>query len=185
MKDKEILEKALSVALLEDTPAGALVAAASPVGLVYMSFYGLQDFHTLITNSTVILPKADPWKSFRKLSARCRNILTGSAESSICRLIWYRDVTDFRRKVLLETARIPYGSTAAYGEVAARIHNPNASRAVGGALANNPLVLVVPCHRVLASDGSMHGFSSPGGIATKVKLLELEGCRIVNDHLVA
>ena len=55
---------------------------------------------------------------------------------------------------------------------------------MGGALARNPLVLVVPCHRVLASDGSMHGFSSPGGIATKVKLLELEGCRIVNDHLV-
>ena len=182
MKDKEILEKALSVALLEDTPAGALVAAASPVGLVYMSFYGLQDFHTLITNKF----NTSQGRSLEIVQEAVRQVQEyfNRERREFDLPLDLEDVTDFRRKVLLETARIPYGSTAAYGEVAARIHNPNASRAVGGALANNPLVLVVPCHRVLASDGSMHGFSSPGGIATKVKLLELEGCRIVNDHLV-
>ena len=86
--------------------------------------------------------------------------------------------------MLRETARIPYGTAISYGQLAARIKQPKAARAVGGALARNPLAIVVPCHRVVAGDGSMHGFSSAGGSATKIILLRLEGCRIQGDKLL-
>jgi methylated-DNA-[protein]-cysteine S-methyltransferase len=183
LNNKAILDKAQSAAMLEDTPVGPLVAVASSLGLVYMSFDGLQVFKTLIADNKDVS------------NGRALDIVHEAVRQVQQYFNWERrefdlpldleGFTDFRRKVLLETARIPYGSTASYGEIAARVHNPKASRAVGGAMAHNPMVLVVPCHRVLASDGSMHAFSSPGGIATKVKLLELEGYRIVNDRLVA
>jgi methylated-DNA-[protein]-cysteine S-methyltransferase len=92
-------------------------------------------------------------------------------------------LSKFHRRVLLETARIPYGRPITYGQLAVRIHQPKAARAVGGALARNPLAIMIPCHRVVASDGSMHGFSAAGGIATKVTLLQLEGCVVKNERV--
>ena len=72
---------------------------------------------------------------------------------------------------------IPYGEVWSYGEVAAAIGKPIAARAVGRALGLNPVGVVIPCHRVVASDGSLHGYSGVGGLATKRFLLELEGYR--------
>lgn len=79
----------------------------------------------------------------------------------------------FRAEVLRELARVPYGHTTTYGELAARAGNPKAVRAVGGACAHNPLPLLVPCHRVLRADGGLGGYR--GGSETKRFLLELEG----------
>lgn len=78
----------------------------------------------------------------------------------------------FRRRVLEELTRIPYGETASYGEIAARCGRPGAARAVGNAVGRNPLPLVLPCHRVIRSDGSPGGYS--GGTARKRALLRLE-----------
>ena len=80
--------------------------------------------------------------------------------------------TDFQRLVLEETSRIPFGKTASYGEIARRIGNPRSARAVGSALHANPIPLIIPCHRVIGSDGSLVGFG--GGIGTKKLLLEHE-----------
>jgi len=91
-----------------------------------------------------------------------------------------KDLTDFQREVLLETKAIPFGEVLTYGEVAMRIGRPRSARAVGGALARNPIGIIIPCHRVVAHDGKLHGFSSPHGIVTKAKLLENEGVRIAN-----
>lgn len=74
-----------------------------------------------------------------------------------------------------ELRRVPLGQTLTYGELAARAGAPRAAQAVGSAMARNPWPIVVPCHRVLARDGSLHGFSAPGGLATKRRLLETEG----------
>ncbi|MFH2092491.1 MAG: methylated-DNA--[protein]-cysteine S-methyltransferase [Pseudomonadota bacterium] len=84
--------------------------------------------------------------------------------------------TEFQKKVWKELAKIPYGTTIAYGELAVRIGNPNASRAVGMANSKNPLPIVIPCHRVIGKDGSLTGFG--GGLDVKQKLLNLEqqGC---------
>ena len=90
----------------------------------------------------------------------------------------------FQRAVLAETARIPMGSVASYGEIAARIGKPKSGRAVGGALARNPIGIIIPCHRVVAHDGRLHGFSSPEGIAGKARLLQHEGVVVENDRVI-
>ena len=74
---------------------------------------------------------------------------------------------------LTKVIEIPYGETSSYKSIAIKTGNPNASRAVGNANANNPLPIIIPCHRVIANDGSIGGYG--GGLQTKRFLLELEG----------
>lgn len=81
--------------------------------------------------------------------------------------------TEFQRAAWMALAEIPYGSTASYGEQAARIGRPTAVRAIGAANGRNPLSIVLPCHRVVGSDGSLTGFA--GGIDSKRLLLQHEG----------
>ena len=82
--------------------------------------------------------------------------------------------TDFQRAVLQETSAIPYGETRSYGQVAAAIGNPKASRAVGQAEKSNHAPLVVPCHRVIGSDGSLTGYGGKENIDLKAKILAFE-----------
>ena len=84
-------------------------------------------------------------------------------------------VPDFNRRVYELARTIPPGATLTYGDVATRLGTPGMARAVGHALGQNPWPIVVPCHRVLAADGGMGGFSAPGGVSTKRKMLEIEG----------
>ncbi len=84
-------------------------------------------------------------------------------------------VSPFRAEVLRQCKKIPYGKTASYGDLAGAAGNPAAVRAAGGAMAHNPLPLVIPCHRVLRGDGSLGGFSSTEGVRQKRRLLALEG----------
>jgi len=86
-------------------------------------------------------------------------------------------VPEFHRRVYEIAREIPSGETLSYGEVATRLGEPSAAREVGQALGRNPFPIVVPCHRVLAAGGKTGGFSAPGGIATKLRLLAIEGAR--------
>jgi len=81
--------------------------------------------------------------------------------------------TSFQRRVYEATRAIPWGKVATYGQIAKAIGKPNAQRAVGQALGQNPVAIVIPCHRVVASGGGLGGFG--GGLAWKRKLLRLEG----------
>lgn len=81
--------------------------------------------------------------------------------------------TEFQQAVWTEIARIPYGATTTYGEIARRVQNPRAARAVGGAVGANPLPIIVPCHRVLGACGTLVGYG--GGLEIKAALLRLEG----------
>ena len=80
--------------------------------------------------------------------------------------------TPFQVEVWEQLRRIPFGETISYGELARRVHRPEAARAVGSANGQNPVAIVVPCHRVIGADGSLTGFG--GGLAWKERLLELE-----------
>ena len=80
--------------------------------------------------------------------------------------------SEFQQQVWLELLRIPYGATMSYGEIARRLGDPSASRAVGAANGRNPLPIVVPCHRVIGADGSLTGFG--GGLPVKRFLLDHE-----------
>ena len=86
-----------------------------------------------------------------------------------------RAIDDFRRTVYAATQEIPAGTTRSYGEVARAIGRPDGARDVGSALARNPFPIIVPCHRVVAANGALTGFSAPGGLETKRRMLELEG----------
>lgn len=96
----------------------------------------------------------------------------------------FTDVPEFQMKVLLFTKEIRWGEVLSYQEVAWRIDRPNAVRAVANSLAHNPLLLLVPCHRVIGSDRKMHGFASPNGINTKVWLLQHEGHQFENEKII-
>jgi methylated-DNA-[protein]-cysteine S-methyltransferase len=87
-------------------------------------------------------------------------------------------VPDFHRSVYDLARRILPGRTATYGELAQRLGEPGSARAVGQALGRNPFPIVVPCHRVLAAGAALGGFSARGGLATKLKLLAIEGARL-------
>lgn len=85
-------------------------------------------------------------------------------------------MSPFHREALAVCASIPYGQTRTYAELARELGKPGGARAVGNAMARNPIPLVIPCHRVLRSDGSLGGFG--GGLSVKRRLLEMEGGRL-------
>ncbi|MDA0808338.1 MAG: MGMT family protein [Planctomycetota bacterium] len=89
-------------------------------------------------------------------------------------LHWPEPLTRFRRKVIAETRRISWGNTLTYGEVAKRAGSPGAARAVGTAMSSNRFPFVVPCHRVVGSSGGLGGFTAPGGVGLKERLLRME-----------
>lgn len=84
---------------------------------------------------------------------------------------------EFNQRVYRVALAIPPGETLTYGEVAARIGEPGAARAVGVALGQNPIPIIVPCHRVLAAGGKTGGFSADGGVETKLRILTIEKAR--------
>ncbi|HEX8240167.1 MAG TPA: methylated-DNA--[protein]-cysteine S-methyltransferase [Allosphingosinicella sp.] len=83
----------------------------------------------------------------------------------------------FERDVWRAARRIPCGEVRSYGDIAREIGAPGAAQAVGLALGRNPAPIIIPCHRVLAADGRTGGFSAPGGVATKFRILEIEGAK--------
>jgi methylated-DNA-[protein]-cysteine S-methyltransferase len=87
------------------------------------------------------------------------------------------NVSDFNRKVYEVALAIPHGETLTYGEVAQRIGDPGAARAVGVALGQNPWPIIVPCHRILAAGGKTGGFSAEGGVEIKLRILTIEKAR--------
>ncbi len=91
--------------------------------------------------------------------------------------------TDFQKAVWRQLLRIPFGRTASYGDIARAIGNPKAVRAVGAANGRNPISLVVPCHRIIGSDGSLTGYG--GGLWRKEWLLKLEGIPFEGKRLKA
>jgi methylated-DNA-[protein]-cysteine S-methyltransferase len=86
--------------------------------------------------------------------------------------------TPFRKAVYKEVGKIPYGAVMSYAEVAAAIECHKASRGVGSAMARNPLPIIIPCHRVVGSSGGMTGYSAPGGVEMKRRLLIMEGVEL-------
>jgi methylated-DNA-[protein]-cysteine S-methyltransferase len=85
-------------------------------------------------------------------------------------------MTPFRRRVMEECYAVPRGQVSTYGELAARAGSPRAARAVGNSMRTNPIPIVIPCHRVIGSDGTLTGFG--GGLDVKARLLALEGASL-------
>lgn len=162
---------------IQRSPVGALWVAVSERGLVAVEF-------------------GSPEREFRRqverrLGARAQRAgrPTGEARRQVLQYLQgrrrtfdlpvdLRHLTPFQQRVLHAAQAVPRGQVSTYGQIARRIGRPRAARAVGQALGSNPIPIVIPCHRVLASDGSLHGYSGRGGIKTKAWLLRLEEARL-------
>lgn len=155
-----------------DTPIGSLLLAATPDGLVRIALPNEDQERVLAELAVRISPRILNAPSRFDQAAREIGEYLSRSRRSFDLAIDLRLASGFRRSVLYHLLEIGYGATASYAQVAAASGNPRAVRAVGSACATNPLPLVVPCHRVLRSDGSLGGYA--GGLDLKRRLLELE-----------
>ncbi|GHG42497.1 methylated-DNA--protein-cysteine methyltransferase [Sinomonas cellulolyticus] len=156
-----------------DSPVGRLLIAATERGLVRVAFE--REGHEAVLQS--LAQKLSPriLEAPARLGSAAREIeeYFGGKRTSFDLPLDLSLSAGFRRTVLAHLGRIPFGGTESYTEVARAVGNPRAVRAVGTACATNPLPVVVPCHRVLRSDGSLGGYI--GGLEAKNALLVLEG----------
>ncbi len=120
------------------------------------------------------IPEARPSGPIADAVARIQAHLAGELDDLRWILLTTNGIPEFHRAVYAVTRAIDPGHTLSYGQVADRIGAPGAAQAVGQALGRNPIPLIIPCHRVLAADHTLTGFSAPGGITTKQRLLEIE-----------
>ena len=147
-----------------ESPVGPLLLAADDAGLRQILF---------VNGRRPARP--DPsWKQdaapLKKTISQLRSYFAGELEEFDLPLT--PEGTSFQQDVWRRLCEIPYGETISYGELARRIGNPNASRAVGLANGSNPIPIVIPCHRVIGSNGKLTGYG--GGLPIKEKLLALE-----------
>ncbi|PRB69301.1 methylated-DNA--[protein]-cysteine S-methyltransferase [Arthrobacter sp. MYb213] len=155
-----------------DTPIGKLLLASTESGLVRVAFEIEGYDHILESLATKVSPRI--LQAPAKLDGVARQLdeyFAGTRHEFQLPLDLQLS-TEFRRTVQLELGQIGYGQTLSYAQVAEKIGKPKAVRAVGTACATNPLPIVLPCHRVLRTDGSLGGYL--GGLPTKLQLLELE-----------
>jgi methylated-DNA-[protein]-cysteine S-methyltransferase len=157
-----------------DSPLGPLLLATTPKGLIRVAYMDHADEDAVLEQlATHVSPRvlAAP----RRLDEPRRELdeyFAGARRSFDLPVDW-RLTRGFSRRVLQATARIPFGATATYKEMAAQAGSPRASRAAGNALGSNPIPIVVPCHRILHSGGGLGGYT--GGLEKKRVLLGVEG----------
>lgn len=179
--DRRFREAAVRADLLDaaydviDTEIGPLLAAATHRGLARLSFdpdpeAQLESLARLAGPRVLRAPRA--------LDATRRELDEYFAQkrTAFDLTLDLRGLPDFTIQVLEELARVPYGQTATYHDLAVRVGNPNASRAVGTVMNRNRVPIVLPCHRIVGSSGSLVGYA--GGLDRKIALLRLEGAML-------
>jgi methylated-DNA-[protein]-cysteine S-methyltransferase len=157
-----------------ETPIGTIVVGATREGLVRVGLPSQPEDEVLQELAERVSPRVlhASRGSLTQARSELDEYFDRRRQAFGIPLDW-RLSTGFRREVLRATAAIPYGHTASYRDVATSAGSPGAVRAAGSALATNPLPIVVPCHRVLRTDGGLGGYR--GGTETKAALLSLEG----------
>ena len=162
---------------LFDTALGLVGISWTPRGIATIQLPERTETATVrrLLDRTGALPPASPPPWVRKIVTAIRRHLAGRPQDLGFVKLDLDGITPFRRKVYRAARRIAPGRTRSYGELAAAVGSPRAARAVGLAMAQNPFSIVVPCHRVRGASGATGGFSAHGGVATKRKLLAMEG----------
>jgi len=152
-----------------ETPLGMLAIEASERGLTQIDL--------LPQDEQVTASKPAPGSVVARAAAQLEEYFAGKRRDFDLPLDY--EAGGFERRVLDELARVPYGKTVSYGELAAMAGSPRAARAVGSVMRNNQLMIVLPCHRVIGADGSLRGYGGLGcGLDHKRWLLELEGASL-------
>ncbi len=169
-------------AAIEHTPVGPVSILVSAAGLAGIEF-GLTDAFAGALN---LLPeKREPSPALLEEALRQVGAYFEGKLKSFNLPLDLHGLPPFSRQVLLAAAKIEFGRVSTYGNLATGAGHPGAARAVGGVMSRNPIPVVIPCHRVIAANGSLHGFSGPGGLKTKSWLLELEGHKLDKMRIIA
>jgi methylated-DNA-[protein]-cysteine S-methyltransferase len=162
---------------LFDTALGHCAIAWGEHGVVATALPGSDDAATRrrMLRATSGAEETTPPDDVRAAIAAIAALLDGADDDLGSIALDMGDLPEFNRRVYVAARAIAPGTTVTYGELAEMIGERGAAQAVGQALGSNRFPIVVPCHRVVAADGSLRGFSAPGGIATKRRMLALEG----------
>ena len=163
----------LSVSIFQ-TPLGWFALLGSDSGLQRVSFghEDQNDARCAVVENQLDISERD-WSPI--LRKQCESFAAGRpTKFARLKIVRGRALTPFQQRVVDVVQSIPPGQTLTYGQVAELAGSPGAARAVGQVMAKNPVPLVVPCHRVVGSAGGLGGFSAPGGVETKKRLLALE-----------
>ncbi|MGW4088527.1 methylated-DNA--[protein]-cysteine S-methyltransferase [Nocardia sp. NPDC004750] len=165
-------------ATLFDTAIGCCAIAWSSAGVIR---FQLPEASPAATRARITRARAGeklheqpPTEAIAEAIAGIRAHLTGELDDLRWIAVDTSGIPEFHRAVYTVTRAIDPGHTLSYGQVAHRVGAPGGAQAVGQALGRNPIPLIIPCHRVLAADHALHGFSAPGGIDTKQRLLTIE-----------
>ncbi len=158
-----------------ESPVGRLLVVLSEWGLLRIAF-GESTPREIERIAGRLRPRTEPAKVYGEpLEEELRSYFGGKPQSFKIP-VDYALVTPFSADVLTALRKVPFGRTTTYGDLAGQVGRPRAARAVGQAVGANPIPIVIPCHRVFASDGTLGGYS--GGLHRKKKLLEIEGLAI-------
>lgn len=159
---------------LDGTPLGHIWVAVNEVGLVAVDLWGDRGrFEQQVEALTGCVPVLGDDRvtavttQLDEYLQKQRTLFTVPIDWSV--------MTPFQQTVLQAVAAVEYGRLQTYADIAQTIGKPKAVRAVGRANATNPMPIIIPCHRILGSNGKLHGYSAPGGLETKAWLLRLEG----------
>lgn len=169
----------LSYGTLTDSPLGPLSFVAGDHGLQRIVFFPLDSLKPANT-ILVSLPSVEGFLTINTVLVEINEFLNGQRKEFSIAIDWDH-LGQFQRQVFAMTIAIPYGQVITYGAMAEKLGNPGAVRAVGRALGANPMPIVIPCHRVIASNFDLQGYS--GGLDRKAFLLQLEGHRIEDGRL--
>ena len=164
------------------TPIGECALAWTDAGIVGLQ---LPEANAAATRKRLIdkcegAAAQPPPKSIREAMRAILKLLNDGTDELAAIQLDLSRVTPFYRRVFAAARAIPAGMTLTYGELAGRLGDARAARAVGQAMARNPIPLIVPCHRVMAAGGKTGGFSAHGGAQTKLRLLRIEGASLQN-----
>lgn len=167
----------LYIGQTSETPLGDLWIAVSEAGLAAVEWGKSQaEFESYLTKRFKRPVESNP-KMTAQAASELREYLTGKRRHFTLVIDWTL-LRPFQQAVLRATYEIPYGETRTYKQIAEHIGKPRAARAVGRAEATNPMPIVIPCHRVIGTDGKLHGYGLGKGVRTKEWLLKLEGALI-------
>ena len=157
---------------IESTPIGMVGVGLTKLGVRALVICNSKE--KLLTNlERIKLPLVYDAQKTSPILEQIDEYFNGKRKRFNLKVDW-SGIAPFQERVLRVTMEIPYGETTTYREIARRIGNPLAFRAVGNIEATNPIPLIIPCHRVIASDGSLRGYSGGEGVVTKQWLLDLE-----------
>lgn len=167
---------------ITESPLGAISLIAGDNGLQHIAFTTLRELKAE-RGEWVEEPSLQGLETIGTLLSEINAYLFGIRKAFSINIDW-SVLPPFQYSVLQLASQIPYGEIRTYGELANQLGKPGAARAVGKALGDNPMPIIIPCHRVVDSTWSLRGYSAPNGIKTKAFLLNLEGHQISDEKVL-